>query len=111
MADESYIKPRWMCIFNDLVRPGGVALMFFFITILPLIFALLELGIKGLGTTLAGVLSGYFKAIPDIFYTTLQVMFVGFIAGKSAETVTNKITEGKTQIAQAERDAAHDSTV
>ena len=111
MADEPYIKPKWMCIFTDLVRPGGVALMFCFITILPLIFAMLELGFHDTGTRLAGVLAGYFKAIPDVYYTTIQVLFLGFVAGKSAEAVTTKLTEGKIAAANAEKDAAHDSSV
>jgi hypothetical protein len=106
-----YIKPKWINMFSDLVRPVGVSLMFFFITILPLICALLELGIRGTGSVLAGVLAGYFKAIPDVFYTTIQVLFLGFVAGKSAEAVTGKITEGKLAAAQIQGNGPNDSTV
>ena len=90
-----YIKPKWLSILTDLVRPGGIALMFMFITILPLIFALLELGIKGSGIVLASVLSEYFKAVPDVYYTTIQVMFVGYVAGKSGEIIATKVSDGK----------------
>lgn len=112
MADEPYIKPNWLCLFNDLVRPGGVALMFFFITILPLIFALLELGIQGTGARLAGVLAGYFKAIPDTYYTTIQVLFGVFVAGKSGEIITNNLAAKKQAEATiSSNEAAHDDTV
>jgi hypothetical protein len=85
-------RPRWLRIFADLVRPGGVTLMLLFLTIIPLIFAILELGIEGVGIRLAGVLAGYFKAIPDAFYTTLQVLFLGYVAGKSGEAISRNIS-------------------
>jgi hypothetical protein len=88
-----YIKPRWIQIMTDVVRPGGVLMMFFIISVLPLIFSILEIGIKGVGTQLAGVMAGYYDAIPDIFYTTLQVMFVGYVAGKSTEVVSSNLSK------------------
>jgi hypothetical protein len=97
-------RPRWLQVFSETVRPGGVALMFFFLTILPLIFAIIELGIEGAGTKLAGVLAAYFKAVPDVYYTTLQVLFVAYVAGKSGERVADSIAKGKsnsTDIANA----------
>lgn len=95
MDNSGYIKPKWLYTFTDFVRPGGIALMFFFITILPLIFAFAELGVKGVGTKLAGVLAGYFQAIPDIYYTTIQVLFVGYAAAKSGEVISGNIANKK----------------
>jgi hypothetical protein len=90
-----YIKPKWLSVLTDMVRPGGVALMFLFLTVLPLIFSILELGFEGTGTKLAGVLAAYFKAVPDIYYTTLQVMFVGYVAGKSGEVIASQMSDKK----------------
>lgn len=81
-----------------MVRPGGVALMFLVITILPLIFALIELGLDGVGSKLAGVLAAYFKAVPDIYYNTLQVMFLAYVAGKSGEKIATSISKGKADV-------------
>jgi hypothetical protein len=91
MVDEPYIKPRWLSVFTDIVRPGGIALMFCFITVLPLVFAIIELGVKGAGARLAGVLAGYFQAVPDTYYSTIQVLFVAFVAGKSGEAIATSI--------------------
>ena len=93
---NQYMKPKWLSVLTDMVRPGGVALMFLFLTVLPLILSVLELGIDGTGAKIAGVLAAYFKAVPDIYYTTLQVMFVGYVAGKSGEVIATKISQGKT---------------
>lgn len=98
-----YIKPRWASLFTDIVRPSGIALMFAVITILPLLFAILELGINGVGIRLATVMASYFTAIPEIFYTTLQVMFVGYIAGKSSEVVAGKLAARKPSTVSAEQ--------
>jgi hypothetical protein len=90
-----YFKPKWLSVLTDMVRPGGVALMFLFITILPLLFAIIELGIEGAGTKLAGVLAAYFKAVPDIYYNTLQIMFGVYVAGKSGEVIAGKVSDSK----------------
>jgi hypothetical protein len=91
------LRPKWLSTFTDAVRPGGVALMFLFITVLPLLFAIIELGIEGAGVKLAGVLASYFKAVPDIYYNTLQIMFTVYVAGKSSEAIANKVTNNNHQ--------------
>lgn len=90
-----FTKPRWLNILTDMVRPGGVALMFLVITILPLIFAFVEIGLEGIGFKMAGVLTAYFKAVPDIYYNTLQVMFLAYVAGKSGEKIAGSFANKK----------------
>lgn len=89
-------RPKWMQGFIDMVRPSGVALMFLVITILPLIFALVEIGIEGVGVRMANVLASYFRAVPNVFYDTLQIMFIAYVAGKSGEKITDKIMSNRT---------------
>lgn len=88
-------KPRWLNILTEMVRPGGVALMFLVITTLPLIFAIIELGLDGVGFKMAGVLTAYFKAVPDVYYNTLQVMFLAYVAGKSGEKIAGSLANKK----------------
>lgn len=83
--------PQWITNLASMVRPGGVALMFLIITIFPIMFALVEIAFHGTGIRIAMTISGYFQAVPEIFYTTLQVMFIAYVAGKSAERVAENV--------------------
>lgn len=102
MKLDDYIKPKWLHTLTDMVRPGGVALMFLVITILPILFAMLEIGLDGIGVKMASVLASYFKAVPDIYYTTLQVMFSVYVAGKSTEIVSSNLSKKRDVKVQGE---------
>ena len=88
--------PQWIINLTALVRPGGVALMFLLITVFPIIFALFEIGIEGVGNRMAGTIAGYFQAIPEIFYDTLQIMFMAYVLGKSGEKIAEQVVKKKT---------------
>lgn len=83
--------PQWISNLAAMVRPGGVALMFLLITLFPIMFAFIEIAFKNTGVRIAATIAGYFQAIPEIFYTTLQVMFAVYVAGKSSEIVSGNI--------------------
>jgi len=99
---EDWNRPQWLKVLTEIVRPGGVALMFLVITILPLLFAILEVGIEGVGIRMATVLASYFKAVPDIYYNTLQIMFSVYVAGKSSEKISENIAKRKDVTVQGE---------
>lgn len=83
--------PQWITNISALARPVGIILMFLLITIFPLVFAIIEIMFSGTGNRIAATIAGFFQAIPEIFYETLQIMFIAYVAGKSAERVANNI--------------------
>lgn len=94
--------PRWLDIFIKLVRPGALALMVGLLVFGGLFFAGLELFIQGAGERAATVFVSFFRAMDDNYYTTVQVMFTVYVAGRSGQAIATSISDAKVKVANAD---------
>lgn len=94
--------PRWVDLFIKLVRPGALGAMVALLVLGGLAFAAVEFFFPGRGAQAAEVFVGFFRAMDQDYYTTLQVMFTAYVFGKSGEAVATKVSEAKVATAEAQ---------
>lgn len=97
---ENY--PRWLDIFIRLARPGSLVAMIALLILGGFIFATIELFFPTAGERAANVFVGFFRAMDDNYYTTIQVMFTTYVLGRSGQAIAKdwagaKIVEAKEQ--------------
>lgn len=95
-------SPRWVDRLNKTVRPMSLALMISLLVFGGLVFATVEFIFPGRGAAAADVFVGFFRAMDENYYTTIQVMFTAYVFGKSGEAVATKVSEARVDKAKAE---------
>ena len=89
-------RPRWLDIFIALVRPGSLAAMMVVLLLGGFIFAAVELFSPGAGARASAVFVGFFEAMDDNYYDTIQVMFTTYVIGRSGQAIAKDFaTRGK----------------
>ena len=95
-------SPWWVDRLNKTVRPMSLALMVSLLVFGGLGFATVEFLFPGRGAQAAAVFVGFFKAMDDSYYTTIQVMFTAFVFAKTGEEVAKKVSDARVEKAKVE---------
>lgn len=95
-------NPRWVDRLNKTVRPMSLALMVSLLVFGGIGFATVEFLFPGRGAAAADVFVGFFRAMDDNYYTTVQVLFTAFVFAKSGEAVATAVSDAKVDKAKAE---------
>lgn len=74
-----------MNILRDYIRPMTVAVLVLALVLGAVVSGALEAISPGLGVAFTKGLAGYFRAIPEAFYTLTTVALLGYTAARGAE--------------------------
>ena len=87
--------PRWLDTFIKLARPGSLVAMVGLLILGGFIFASVELFVPEAGARAADVFVGFFRAMDDNYYATLQVFFTTYVLGRSGQAIAKDWAEAK----------------
>lgn len=93
--------PAWIEKLSALVRPGSLAAMVGLLVLGGFLFAAIELFLDGAGARAADVFVGFFRAMDDNYYTTIQVMFTSYVVGRSGQAIARDYANAKVAEATA----------
>jgi len=85
--------PPWLNKFIALVRPGSLAVMVGLLVFGGFIFALIELFAPTAGDRAMRVFVGFFAAMDDNYYTTIQIMFTAYVFGRSGQAIAKDFAD------------------
>lgn len=83
--------PKSIRYFVKLARPGSMVAMFSLLVLGGLIFSVVEFFSPGSGSRASKVFTETLSSFPDIYYTTLQVMFTAYVVGRSGQGIATTI--------------------
>ena len=79
--------PKWLERFTALVRPGSLFALVALLVLGGFIFAAVEFFSPGSGERAMKVFVGFFGAMSDDYYDTVQVMFTTYVIGRSGQAI------------------------
>jgi C4-dicarboxylate transporter len=82
--------PRWLETFIALVRPGTLLAMVALLVMGGFVFAIVEFFSPGSGDRAMRVFVGFFGAMDDNYYNTIQVMFTTYVIARSGQAVAKE---------------------
>lgn len=97
--------PRWVDLFIKLVRPGALFAMVALLVLGGFLFAIVEFIFPTQGARAADVFVGFFRAMDDNYYTTVQVMFTAYVFGRSGQAIAEKVSDAKVKTAEVQNNA------
>lgn len=97
--------PRWVDLFIKLVRPGALGAMVGLLVFGGLAFAAVEFFFPLRGEQAAEVFVGFFRAMDDNYYTTVQVMFTAYVFGRSGQAIAEKVSDAKVKAEEVKANA------
>lgn len=84
--------PAWLEKFAAVVRPGSLALMVLLLVFGGFGFAITEFFSPGSGERAMKVFVGFFAAMDDNYYNTIQVMFTTYVIGRSGQAIAKEFS-------------------
>ena len=92
--------PRWLDILIKFVRPGTLLAMVGLIIFGGFIFAMVEFFFPSAGERAMNTFVGFFAAMDDNYYATIQVMFTTYVLGRSGQAIAKDWADAKVQEAK-----------
>lgn len=89
--------PPWLDKFVKLVRPGALALMVGLLVFGGFIFALVEFLFPSAGERAMITFVGFFRAMDDNYYATIQIMFTTYVLGRSGQAIAKDFADASVQ--------------
>lgn len=89
--------PKWLETFTALVRPGSLLAMVGLLVLGGFFFALIEFFSPGSGDRAMRVFVGFFGAMDDNYYDTVQVMFTTYVLARSGQAVADSFASASVE--------------
>ena len=89
--------PKWLETFTALVRPGSLLAMVAMLVLGGFLFSTVEFFSPGSGARAMAVFVGYFEAMSEDFYDTIQVMFTTYVLGRSGQAIAKDFAGASVQ--------------
>ena len=96
--------PKWLERFTALVRPGSLALMVMLLVFGGIGFATVEFFSEGSGERAMKTFVGFFAAMDDNYYSTIQVMFTTYVLGRSGQAIAKDFAEASVRKVKEKHD-------
>lgn len=87
--------PRWLDVLVTIVRPGSLLAMVGLLVLGGFVFAAIEFFSPDSGVRAMKVFVGFFAAMDDNYYSTIQVMFTTYVLGRSGQAIAKDWADAK----------------